>query len=102
MTVTWTDAIVFAFAWSCIWGSLLVSHVLDWKFEWMQPKLWFLYVKRNLSHSKEIFFKCSELPNKIHKPFEDLINVFETGIFSHRICEWISPFAENLSTRSIC
>lgn len=79
MTVTWTDAIVFAFAWSCIWGSLLVSHVLDWKFEWMQPKLWFLYVKRNLAHSKEIFFKCSELPNKIHKPFEDLINVFETG-----------------------
>ena len=79
MTVTWTDAIVFAFAWSCIWGSLLVSHVLDWKFEWMQPKLWFLYVKRNLAHSKEIVFKCSELPNKIHKPFEDLINVFETG-----------------------
>ena len=48
MTVTWTDAIVFAFAWSCIWGSLLVSHVLDWKFEWMQPKLWFLFV----NHSK--------------------------------------------------
>lgn len=79
MTVTWTDAIVFAFAWSCIWGSLLVSHVLDWKFEWMQPKLWFLYVKRKLAHSKEIFFKNSELPNKICKPFEELMNVFETG-----------------------
>ena len=79
MTVTWTDAIVFAFAWSCIWGSLLVSHVLDWKFEWMQPKLWFLYVKRKLAHSKEIFFKNSELPNKICKPLEELMNVFETG-----------------------
>lgn len=48
MTVTWTDAIVFAFAWSCIWGSLLVSHVLDWKFEWCSQNYGFFTLKGNL------------------------------------------------------
>ncbi len=49
MTVTWTDAIVFAFAWSCIWGSLLVSHVLDYLEIRMDAakNLWFLYIKGN-------------------------------------------------------
>ena len=79
MISSWSDAIGLSFAWAFGWGLVLTCYVLDWKIEWMQPKLWFLYVKRKLAHSKEIFFKNSELPNKICKPLKELMNVFETG-----------------------
>lgn len=52
MKFSWGDSIFFAFLWASVWAGALTCYVLDWKVEWMQPKLWFLYVKKKLNKSR--------------------------------------------------
>ena len=79
MILSWTNAIGIAFLWACIWAILLTCYGLDWKIEWMKPWLWFLYVKKKLNKSNELFLHASAIPSKILSPLKDLLVSLETG-----------------------
>ena len=79
MMFSWGDSIFFAFLWASVWAGGLTCYVLDWKVEWMQPKLWFLYVKKKLNKSKSIFFKATKIPRKVLTPFETILSALEKG-----------------------
>lgn len=79
MMFSWGDSIFFAFLWASVWAGGLTCYVLDWKVEWMQPKLWFLYVKKKLNKSKSIFFKATKIPRKVLTPFETILSALENG-----------------------
>ena len=64
MKFSWGRFNIFCiFVGKCVGRS---PHLLcfDWKVEWMQPKLWFLYVKKKLNKSKSIFFKATKISQK--------------------------------------
>ena len=79
MKFSWGDSIFFAFLWASVWAGALTCYVLDWKVEWMQPKLWFLYVKKKLNKSKSIFFKATKISQKVLNPFETVLSALEDG-----------------------
>ena len=79
MKFSWGDSIFFAFLWASVWAGALTCYVLDWKVEWMQPKLWFLYVKKKLNKSKSIFFKATKISQKVLNPFETVLTALEDG-----------------------
>ena len=79
MKFSWGDSIFFAFLWASLWAGALTCYVLDWKVEWMQPKLWFLYVKKKLNKSKSIFFKATKISQKVLNPFETVLSALEDG-----------------------
>lgn len=79
MKFSWGDSIFFAFLWASVWAGALTCYVLDWKVEWMQPKLWFLYVKKKLNESKSIFFKATKISQKVLNPFETVLSALEDG-----------------------
>lgn len=76
---SWGNSIVLAFAWSCIWGSILTAYALSWDFEWMRPRLWYHYLKTKLNRATDFFTNASGVPQKILQSFEALLSALETG-----------------------
>ena len=82
MIASWTDAIVMALVWGVTWGILLICYGQEWNTKWLQPGIWYLFVRRKLKKSREIFLNSSKLPEKIQKPIEEMLNVLETNHIS--------------------
>ena len=83
MISSWSDAIGFSFAWSFGWGLVLTCYVLDWKIEWMQPKLWFLFLKKKLNKTEDFFLNASAIPPKVLGAFKKVLSILETGDFQN-------------------
>ncbi len=82
MIASWTDAIVMALVWGVTWGILLICYGQEWNTKWLQPGIWYLFARRKLKKSREIFLNSSKLPEKIQKPIEEMLNVLETNHIS--------------------
>lgn len=83
MISSWSDAIGLSFAWSFGWGLVLTCYVLDWKIEWMQPKLWFLFLKKKLNKTEDFFLNASAIPPKVLGAFKKVLSILETGDFQN-------------------
>ncbi|WP_461821140.1 zinc ribbon domain-containing protein [Blautia stercoris] len=83
MISSWSDAIGLSFAWSFGWGLVLTCYVLDWKIEWMQPKLWFLFLKKELNKTEDFFLNASAIPPKVLGAFKKVLSILETGDFQN-------------------
>ena len=87
MISSWSDAIGLSFAWSFGWGLVLTCYVLDWKIEWMQPKLWFLFLKKKLNKTEDFFLNASAIPPKVLGAFKKVLD-FRNRRLSKFICKY--------------